>query len=191
MTGILNEPFASLRTPGRKYRLIHKHRTQFQVQQICDVMGVSRSGYYAWLGRPVRERMNRSRQLTRGTTISSSVLDAFMAPKDPQVSCVKKGFASDSRRWPDMRGGGHQTGSVANIRRSSPIRTDVAGFVKTGSNHLSRPNGRIAYVPTDEGALPRQHHGSVHLHFQIRGVACRFADDQGACAPSPGHENSA
>jgi len=35
-----------------KFRLIEDQRGTFPVRIMCDVMGVSKAGYYAWHGRP-------------------------------------------------------------------------------------------------------------------------------------------
>lgn len=44
-----------------KFRFIQRHAEQYRVKMMCSVLGVSRSGYYAWCKRrpSARERANR------------------------------------------------------------------------------------------------------------------------------------
>jgi putative transposase len=141
-----------------KYRFIHKHRFEFRVQKMCDVLGVSRSGYYAWLGRPVSERMNRRRQLTRRIyQIFIRSRRLYGSPKITQV----------------LRQEGIRVGqkTVARIMREQGLQSRIVRKYKatTDSNHrypvhenrlqpsfeAKRPNevwvADITHVPTDEG----------------------------------------
>ncbi len=43
-----------------KFRLIEDQRDTFPVRVVCDVMGVSPAGYYAWRGRPESPRNTKS-----------------------------------------------------------------------------------------------------------------------------------
>jgi HTH-like domain len=46
-----------------KFRLIAAQRGRFSVRIMCDVMGVSPAGYYAWHGRPESPRKAANRVL--------------------------------------------------------------------------------------------------------------------------------
>jgi putative transposase len=39
-----------------KYAFIQQHQDAYRIQRLCQVLGVSRSGYYAWLKRPSSKR---------------------------------------------------------------------------------------------------------------------------------------
>ena len=40
--------------PGFKYAVIHRHRTKYAVKDLCEILQVSRSGYYKYV-----KQMNR------------------------------------------------------------------------------------------------------------------------------------
>lgn len=46
-----------------KYRFISDHREIFRVGRMCNILDVSRSGYYAWLRRPESLRKKENRKL--------------------------------------------------------------------------------------------------------------------------------
>ena len=47
------------------FRLIDAEKAQHHVSRLCEVLGVSRAGYYAWTRRPVSAHDQRDRELTR------------------------------------------------------------------------------------------------------------------------------
>ena len=47
------------------YRFIEAHRTEFSVEAMCRVLGVARSGYYAWLREPLCKRAQEDARLLR------------------------------------------------------------------------------------------------------------------------------
>lgn len=46
-----------------KYRFIADHEREYSVKQMCQVLGVQRSGYYAWKDRPVSSREQANEEL--------------------------------------------------------------------------------------------------------------------------------
>jgi hypothetical protein len=46
-----------------KFAFIRSHQAQFPVEVLCDVLKVSRSGYYAWMHQPASPRAVRRQQL--------------------------------------------------------------------------------------------------------------------------------
>ena len=46
-----------------KYTFIEAHREQFSVQRMCRVLGVQRSGYYAWRKRTSSDREQANQAL--------------------------------------------------------------------------------------------------------------------------------
>jgi transposase InsO family protein len=51
-----------------KFAFIESEKAQFPVSVLCEVLGVSRSGFYAWRGRPESARLARDQEL--GTVIT-------------------------------------------------------------------------------------------------------------------------
>ena len=48
-----------------KYAFIQRHAEQFPIARQCALLGVSRSGYYEWRGRPESHRAAGDRRLSR------------------------------------------------------------------------------------------------------------------------------
>jgi putative transposase len=49
----------------RMYAFIKAHRQEYGVKAMCDALGVTRSGYYAWLQNPVSNRAEEDARLLR------------------------------------------------------------------------------------------------------------------------------
>jgi len=46
-----------------KYQFIADHERAYGVKRMCRVLGVQRSGYYAWKGRPISGRAKANAEL--------------------------------------------------------------------------------------------------------------------------------
>ena len=49
-----------------RYSFIAEHSQQFAVSLLCQVVGVSTSGYYAWCKRPISQRQRENERLVEG-----------------------------------------------------------------------------------------------------------------------------
>ena len=47
-----------------RYQFIQQHQKEYPVNLMCQVLNVSRSGYYDWIDRPLSSRARRQRELT-------------------------------------------------------------------------------------------------------------------------------
>ena len=57
-----------------RYRFIDEHKKAWPVILMCDVLSVSRSGYYDWTGRSPSRRAQSNRKL------DSRIRDIFCSP---------------------------------------------------------------------------------------------------------------
>ena len=144
-----------------RFAWIKQHRDQFGLTVLCEVLEVSRSGYYAWLQRPASARQKRREELTdqirqvherSRCTYGSPRVHAELA--DRQVSVCVNTIARLMK----------QAGFQSRIRRRFVVHTTdsnhgepVAANVLDRQFVASAPNQKwccdITYVPTDEGFL--------------------------------------
>lgn len=79
-----------------KYQFIKAHQGQFRLKTLCRVLGVARSGYYAWLKHPVSKRAQEDARLLRliraSFTASQGIYGAprvFLDLREAGESCSK------------------------------------------------------------------------------------------------------
>ena len=53
-----------------RFRFIEDRRADYPVTILCDVLGVSPAGYYAWRSRPESERSAANRELVEDGSIA-------------------------------------------------------------------------------------------------------------------------
>ncbi|WP_202797564.1 IS3 family transposase [Alicyclobacillus acidocaldarius] len=144
--------------PEVVYAWIHKHRSEFPVQKMCKVLGVSRSGYYAWRGRP--ESLRAKRRKRRIRRIHELFLQSRRLYGSPKITALLR---RDGERIAQK--------TVARLMREHGLRSRTVRKYKatTDSKHrhpvhenvlnqrfvAERPGqvymADITYIPTDEG----------------------------------------
>ncbi|NPV54624.1 MAG: IS3 family transposase [Firmicutes bacterium] len=143
-----------------KYEFIHSHRSEFGVEKMCQVLEVSRSGYYAWLDRPKSSRQQEDEKLLvhiKQVFEKSRHLYGYLrVTRKLNVDGIKCGKNRVARL---MRENGLQARTkrkfkaTTNSRHDYPVAENVLGRGIT----VSGPNrvwvGDITYIPTDEGWL--------------------------------------
>jgi transposase InsO family protein len=143
-----------------RFEVIHSYRTSFSVARMCQVFGVSPSGYYAWRDRPASRRAQENAGLVKEIRdIHEKSRKTYGSPR-VHAELLARGFQVGKNR-------------VARLMRAAKIRArrKKKGTRTTDSNHdhpvapnlLNRefetrqPNekwlGDITYIWTQEGWL--------------------------------------
>lgn len=143
-----------------KYAFIATHRQEFRLTRLCQVLQVSRSGFYAWQRRPESSRAQHNRVLlTRMRVVHQETREAYGARK--MWHCLRQeGFACGRHRVARLR---RQAGLVAKRRRRFVCTTQARGGKVSRPNHLDQQFtvveknrvwcGDVTYVPTRTGWL--------------------------------------
>lgn len=144
-----------------KYAFIRDHREEFEIQLMCDVLGASKSGLYAWLGRDHDAKLQRIAELK--AAIEKAFIDSRRTYGSPRIFRILKSSGYDvseetvAKLMQDM-------GLRAKAKRRFKVRTtDSAHALPVAENKLqqdftaSKPGevllGDITYIPTGEGWL--------------------------------------
>lgn len=144
-----------------KFRLIEDQREIFPVRVMCDVMGISPAGYYAWRGRPESPGKAANRALlTEIQRVHAAHRGRDGAPRVHVTLCAEGHKASRGRVERLMR---HHGIRAITPRRFRVCTTDSRHDWPIAPNRLNqnfaadRPNqvwlADISYVPTAEGWL--------------------------------------
>lgn len=145
-----------------KFAFIKEHlAAEFPVDVSCDVLEVSRSGYYAWLGRPSSTRAKRREELAvRIQQVHEQNRRVYGSPRvcralNAQGVRVCQNTVADIMKERQIR--------AKSRRKFTPRTTDSRHRQPVADNVLDRqfdaslPNRKwaadITYVPTDEGWL--------------------------------------
>jgi transposase InsO family protein len=144
-----------------RFAFIHERREEFDVQRMCQVLEVSRSGYYAWVERPPSERQERSMKLTEQIRAAHEQSRGSYGSPRVTVDLREAGVAVCENTVAKLM---RQAGIQAKVkRRYVPRTTDSAHDHPIAPNRLDQdfaaeaPDRKwtcdITYVPTDQGWL--------------------------------------
>jgi transposase InsO family protein len=144
-----------------KFRFIEDHRDTWPVRLMCDALEVSRSGYYAWCGRPESTRVAANRALLAAIRrVYARHRGRYGAPRIHAALRAEGRLVSRGRVERLM----HRHGIRAMTqRRFRVVTTDSNHSLPVAANLLgqtflaTRPNeiwlADITYIPTGEGWL--------------------------------------
>lgn len=145
-----------------RYRFVHEHRTVWPIGVQCRVLEVSRSGYYAWLGRPASRAARRRVELTeRIRAIHERRHFANYGAPRIHRELLAQGCRCNRKTVEKLM---CRAGIRARTcRRFRVMTTDSRHGLPIAPNRLARqfqPAARhqawtmdITYIPTDEGWL--------------------------------------
>jgi len=144
-----------------KFAFIQERLTEFPVDVSCEVLAVSRSGYYAWLGRPASARAKRRDDLAmKIEAVHEQNRRVYGSPRVCQVlkaqgESVCENTVADIMNERQIR--------AKHKRKFVPKTTDSRHDQPVAENVLDRhfdaalPDQKwaadITYVPTDQGWL--------------------------------------
>jgi putative transposase len=144
-----------------KFRFIDEHQDQWPVRLLCDVLGVSPSGYYAWRSRPESARAAANRRLFEDVRRLHAQHQGRCGSPRLHVALRAEGRGVSRGRVERLmrRHGIRATAS----RRFRPATTDSRHGLPIAPNLLeqrfvaSAPNqvwlADMTYIPTGEGWL--------------------------------------
>jgi len=143
-----------------RFQFIEDHRDESPVKLMCEVLGVSTSGYYAWRGRPpsMREMANRALTAKIKEEFEKSA-ETYGSPRIYQVMRKLGLMCSENRVARLMRAAGLKAKQTRRYR--STTKRNKAD--RAAPNRLKRdfrataPNRKwvtdITYIATEEGWL--------------------------------------
>lgn len=145
-----------------RFAFIEDHRRVWPITVQCDVLRVSRSGYYAWLRREPSAQAERRAELTEKIRTIHAVKhqDAYGAPR-VHKELVAQGHTCNRKTVAKcMKAAGIQAKTVKQFRvnttdsnHSRPVAANIVDRNFTPSKKNETWTADITYIPTSEGWL--------------------------------------
>jgi len=144
-----------------KYIFIAAHTEQFPIQRMCRLLGVGRSGYYAWQRRSPSSRAQANQTLVELIRAEHQASRKTYGSPRIQMALQRKGVACGRHRVARLM---HQHGIYVQRRRKAhPVTTQRQPGVVPAPNRLNQdfsapaPNRKwvsdFTYIETGEGWL--------------------------------------
>lgn len=143
-----------------KYQFIGDYASQYAVATLCRVLGVSRSGYYAWRTRPASRRSQADRALVgRIQTIHAHSRGTYGSPRvhaelrEQGVRCSAKRVARLMRQTGIQACRPRRTHRTTDSRHALPVAPNVLGRAFETPAPNTQWAADITYIGTREGWL--------------------------------------
>jgi putative transposase len=143
-----------------RFQFVETHRDEFEVQIMCDVLDVSRSGYYVWRTRAASQRemadavfIKEIRRIFEESRQTYGYESIWRILQDEDIPCGKHRV----RRL--MRQEGLVVKQMKRYKSTTKVNPDhqPAANVLEGDFEADRPDAKwcadITYIPTQEGWL--------------------------------------
>ena len=143
-----------------KYRFIERHQDRYSVGRVCALLGISRSGYYAWKKRKPsqREQTNQAlidhiRRIHRMSRKAYGSPRIYAQLKKQGYTCNRKTVARLMRQ--DGLKGQRKYRKVitTNSNHKFPVAPNVLNREFTADGPNQKWVADITYIPTEEGWL--------------------------------------
>ena len=142
------------------YSFIDAHRDSWPVAVMCDALGVSTAGYYAWRDRPISARQQRRKALTAQVRVIHAEVKARYGSPRVHAELVARGHGCCVNTVARLM---REAGIAAKTTRKFRHTTDSNHDRPVAENHLdrqfeaARPNeawvADITFIATREGWL--------------------------------------
>lgn len=143
--------------PQVKYAFMRTHATHFSIQAMCRVLGIARSGYYAWCSRRTSMRHWRRAEL------DGQVAQAYNARKgrsgaprlyhdlrEAGLRCNRKTVAASMQRQELRAKAAKKFKATTNSQHSLPVAENLLKQDFTASAPNQKWVGDITYLHTEE-----------------------------------------
>ena len=143
-----------------RYQLIEDYRDMFPIHLLCQVLTVSRSGYYAWRIRPVSQReMANCELMKKIKVVHEDSWETYGSPRVYQELKAQGISCSENRVARLMQSHGIRAKQVKRKKMTTKANAAhlVAPNLLNGNFTAERPDEKwladISYIPTAEGWL--------------------------------------